>query len=212
MDPRTFTDEKFVTAAERVELLKPSPVTEAAEQRHIDWNTGCVSCGVERKHCIHLRCDHYQCALCLRLSVKIAFRDVSIWPPRCCEHFTEAEIRAADNTPGLRLLQLWQQTRREQQAGRRVYCHDPKCAFFIDKRFITDDSDDVEEKCRAWCPVCFEKTCAKCRKKWHPDGKCEETTGKEQSEAMDLMDRHGFTMCARCGNVMQLSEGCNHIT
>ena len=160
----------------------------------------CIACrggsGPKRQ----LSCGCHYCAACLRRCIRAGLRNEEDWPPRCHERLTADDIRWV-NRPAL--LHLWTREAREWDtpALERVYCSRPECAEFI---------PDVLETGEARCDTCGNGTCPSCRKRWHPGVPCQEVD--ENEALMDMMDERGFASCDGCKRIVELRDGCNHIT
>jgi hypothetical protein len=87
------------------------------------------------------------------------------------------------------------------EVGRRVYCF--KCRAFIGK--------NQGEKKPAVCRKCGERTCSKCKRRYHGSDPC--PTQKELEKTLKLIKEQGWKKCPKCGRVIQRVKGtCTHIT
>lgn len=162
----------------------------------------CIACGERNGPSRSLGCGCSYCVPCLRRCLRTGLRNEEAWPPRCCSPLIESAVRwaAGGSASHSRLWRLWLCMRREwgTPAGERVYCHDHTCGTFIPQE-LADPGQ---------CPTCLRSTCRSCRGEAHP-GTCQNT---ENEAMLDLMDIHGFSSCGHCGTVVELHDGCNHIT
>lgn len=167
-------------------------------------------CGSSHVCLVALNCGHSWCKSCARENIRVGLGDAESWPPKCCEPFSEQVIGWARDQ---HWVQLWRQMGEEQgtPGGQRVYCSRPDCAEFIPNRpgrWLMANGERIEEADQ--CLACGDKTCRKCRHPAHPGKKCH--LDQEDEELMDLMDRERMAACPECNRVIQLKEGCNHIT
>lgn len=150
---------------------------------------------------ITLLCDHYYCRQCLNNHILAAVENLDIFPPRCCG-FEITNIRnelEAWVRPGL--LERLENMMLEYNTKDRIYCSDTKCSYFIAPQYV--------ENSVARCPRCYRATCVKCRAVNH-------TAHCRRDEAMEkilaLGAEQGWKSCYRCKNLIQKSNGCNHMS
>ncbi|KAK1855723.1 IBR domain-containing protein [Colletotrichum chrysophilum] len=190
----------YIDWQERNRILADSPVEpdDGAEEGGED----CIICSGGREPKLQLPCGCWFCAPCLRGCIRAGLRQGG-WPPKCCEPLQNDAIRWV-RRPGL--LRLYRQVREEQETpgDQRVYCSRPGCAAFIPAAGPHVTADLM--RCRA----CGEGTCRMCRAAIHPGRPCREE--EEDEMLMDIMDRDNLASCPTCRRIVELWDGCNHIT
>lgn len=199
---------QYITWEERNRLLADSRPNSAATSESDEANENneqnCIVCSGGRQPKSRLPCGCWMCPPCLRACIRVGLR-AGGWPPRCCEPLHQDQIESADRErPGL--LSLYRQIREENETvGReRMYCSTPACAAFIPPRGTHVRGDDME------CPACGEGTCRRCRQHTHPGRPCRQED--EDEMLMDTMDEQNLSPCPRCRQIIELAEGCYHIT
>ncbi|KAK2743214.1 IBR domain-containing protein [Colletotrichum kahawae] len=200
LEPEDPNPGAYIDWQERNRILADSPVEpdDGAEEGGED----CIICSGGREPKLQLPCGCWFCAPCLRGCIRAGLRQGG-WPPKCCEPLQNDAIRWA-RRPGL--LRLYRQVREEQETpgDQRVYCSRPGCAAFIPAAGPHVTADLM--RCRA----CGEGTCRMCRAAIHPGRPCREE--EEDEMLMDIMDRDNLASCPTCRRIVELWDGCNHIT
>ncbi|WQF87236.1 Putative IBR domain, E3 ubiquitin ligase RBR family, TRIAD supradomain-containing protein [Colletotrichum destructivum] len=199
---------QYITWEERNRLLADSRPNSAATSESDEANENneqnCIVCSGGRQPKSRLPCGCWMCPPCLRACIRVGLR-AGGWPPRCCEPLHQDQIESADRErPGL--LSLYRQIREENETvgGERMYCSTPACAAFIPPRGAHVRDDEME------CPACGEGTCRRCRQHTHPGRPCRQED--EDEMLMDTMDEQNLSPCPRCRRIIELAEGCYHIT
>ncbi|SPO02225.1 uncharacterized protein DNG_04898 [Cephalotrichum gorgonifer] len=161
----------------------------------------CVACASTHGERRRLGCGCHYCAPCLRRCIRAGLRNEESWPPRCHERLAESDVRWVRRAP---LLLLWGRLAQEwdSPAAERIYCARPACSAFIPSGLGGEDE--------ARCGACGEVTCAKCRRPWHAGVPCEAEA--EDEALMNMMDEYGFASCDNCRRIVEIREGCNHVT
>lgn len=101
----------------------------------------------------------------------------------------------------------WNKKFTEYSAKNRIYCIKRGCNEFIRPEDI-HHSDDGKKYGR--CARCRTKVCVRCNGKWHGGRDCpkDEETVRFLAQAKD----EGWQRCFRCKAMVELKEGCNHMT
>ena len=147
-------------------------------------------------------CDHMYCNGCIVALVGACTSDETLFPIRCCQR----NIPEGDFIPRLpNELQDAYRARATEfsvPAKRRVYCANPRCSHFLG-RAPDVRTDRVCERCR-------RATCTRCRAAVHPGSMCGEP---EALRALDaLATGNGWRRCGGCNAIVELTQGCFHIT
>ncbi|KAF8470826.1 hypothetical protein BDZ91DRAFT_638502, partial [Kalaharituber pfeilii] len=155
-------------------------------------------------------CNHNWCAECLKSLFEAALKDRSIWPPSCCNK--TAPFMDLD-TLALNLLDRSEYNRfiskiEEYQSKDPLYCPEKTCSAFIPKSNIHRDGLGSEY---GICEKCDHHVCVRCRQTWHPDSfACKKDKDTKQFE--ELVEKEMWARCPSCSNVIELNQGCNHMT
>ena len=146
-------------------------------------------------------CGHVFCSICV-----VPFLDSSLndgkFPPRCCGHhaaFPDVE-RLRSILPDDVRAKL-DEGIEELRAEDRTYCSVPTCSSFIKAAHISGND--------ATCPVCGKVTCVACKAATHT-GECPDDPALQQT--LEEAARQGWRRCGRCLTMIEISEGCNHMT
>lgn len=188
---------------ERREILADSDAPD--ENGEEGDGEACVACADVAGHPRRrLGCGCHYCAPCLRRCIRTGLRDEESWPPRCHERLAEEDVWWAGGT---QVLRLWRQVAGEWDSpvAERIYCARPACAAFIPPGERAAGGE-------ARCGVCGEGTCGRCRGLWHPGVPCDEEDEDEDEGLMNMMDQYGYAACDNCRRIVEILEGCNHIT
>lgn len=161
----------------------------------------CVSC-LEKFHTTIFRgsCGHEFCRDCLKQMFLGATKDEELYPPRCCGNVVP---------PGVAMRVLHYQELREfcekaieWTAKERLYCADPTCSKFIPAFAIHDEIGT--------CPACHQDTHVTCRSFAHPGIDC--PMDESLHGMLEMAEGENWKRCFRCRNMVELSQGCHHIT
>jgi hypothetical protein len=153
-----------------------------------------------------LKCGHRMCNACLKDSFKLSVRDPQHMPPRCCttDHIPLKHVERLFDTG---FKKQWNKKYAEFSTRNRIYCPSRRCGEWIKPEHIYRDADGRKY---AKCGRCHTKVCYACNGKWHGYRDCprDEETHRFLEQAKQL----GWQRCHRCKAVVELKEGCNHMT
>ena len=184
--------------------------TEEVGDRHESFcnEHTCSCCGV-RGPAYEAPCDHPYCVACLRQLLLKAILEPRLLPVRCCgvdfdQNVAKIVLASAD-------LDRFQMAWVEISAVSKMYCPVNTCS-----QFINLDSVDAAE---FPCPRCGVGLCKECRAGAHDGMSCsqfqETEQGRSVSEEQRLIElgrQLGWQQCTRCGSLVELATGCNHMT
>ncbi|UPK91804.1 hypothetical protein LCI18_002739 [Fusarium solani-melongenae] len=143
-------------------------------------------------------CSHEYCRGCLIGLVNSSLRDESLFPPRCCTQPIPIETGPWFSPT---LVGEFRAKQLEHDTPNRTYCSEPTCSTFVPPAFISEDV--------ALCPKCSKRTCVHCKGPFH-HGICPSDTVSQQF--LELATQNGWQQCKVCKRVVELEQGCNHIT
>ncbi|KJZ69494.1 hypothetical protein HIM_11111 [Hirsutella minnesotensis 3608] len=161
----------------------------------------CTGCG--GKHATSklstVPCSHEYCRGCLNTVFNLATLGESLFPPRCCQKPISVDTHLDVLEPNL--VGTFKAKEIEFGTSDRTYCHHPECSTFVPPQFIGDDI--------ATCVRCLRKTCVLCKEATH-DKECPKDEATQ--EVLEIAKRNGWQRCSSCHRLVELRQGCNHIT
>lgn len=152
-----------------------------------------------------LKCGHRMCNPCLKRSFKLSITDPQHMPPKCCT--TDLiPLKHVDRLFDVKFKKTWNKKFIEYSSRDRIYCPRRSCGEFI----RPDDIHHKHGKKYGQCAKCGTKACVQCSGKWHRDRDCpmDEETARLLAQAKE----EGWQRCIECKALVELKEGCNHIT
>lgn len=161
----------------------------------------CTSCmdDIPETQLVRAPCSHEYCHQCLRSLVRSAMRDESLFPPQCCRQAIPADKLSEFLDESL--MSSYHEKKIEFATENRMYCHKPDCAAFILPALIEDDT--------AFCLGCGATTCIHCKKSMHP-GDC--PFDQELQRVLQIGQQQGWRRCHKCSTMVELNQGCFHMT
>lgn len=162
-------------------------------------------------------CPHRYCKACLQDLFQRSLARKNLFPPRCCRRVLvslddEDELKTLLG-PDLADRIAAKKIEMSTPAPERTYCHRPDCGLFIlPAQHMITDSGAV-----GWCSLCRARTCAACKSAAPHGGGGGSGSGScpkdEADEAvLELANRMGWKRCFSCYAVVELVEGCNHMS
>jgi len=89
----------------------------------------------------------------------------------------------------------------------RIFCPNPACGEFIPKRYKIDPKHPFEVQCKQ----CGTRACSMCKRGAHRIGQdC--PADKDLEVVLEMGERNGWRRCYNCRNLIELTQGCSHIT
>ncbi|KAM4056963.1 IBR domain, a half RING-finger domain-containing protein [Hirsutella rhossiliensis] len=184
-----------------------APPEERAKEPKAAKRVACVICmgDVSLSKVARLKCGHSMCRSCLERIFKLSITDPQHMPPRCCtqDHIPVKHVeRLFDDS----FKSTWNRKFAEFSTKNRLYCPSRKCGEWIKPANI------FKEKGRkvALCGRCKTKVCGHCNAKWHGAEDCPQD--EETARLLAQAQEEGWKRCYRCKAVVELKEGCNHMT
>jgi hypothetical protein len=109
-----------------------------------------------------------------------------------------------------RFLALFRRKRREFATPDRMYCGRRGCGAWIRPADIEIVTINHKRRRVGKCRKCKEKVCAKCGQRAHKSRECpqDEATKALLASAAE----RGWMRCYSCKMLVELKEGCNHMT
>ncbi|KAF3386109.1 E3 ubiquitin-protein ligase ARIH2 [Penicillium rolfsii] len=166
----------------------------------------CVSCDEEVKpsKLVSATCGHSYCRPCIRVMVKIALKNRSLFPIRCCAQEIPAQAVAPALGPQARRVYISRALEAATPPAERWYCPAANCRAWISPEFLEPRSKTQK------CPYCQVVICSICRDLTHGDQQCTNDPGL--GEILDLARQQHWQRCYRCHALVERNGGCFHIT
>lgn len=167
----------------------------------------CTSCfdSIPDRQSVFLPCRHPYCGSCFSQLVSTALQSEDTFPPKCCLH--EIPRRILDTSLSSSEMIEYDQKALEYavDVASRYYCGSPECAKWIDTRKANRQNGALE------CPHCKFWMCTSCRGAQHiANEDCLQDFGL--SAALEQAERAGWQRCYNCRTMVELNNGCRHIT
>ncbi|KAH9871781.1 hypothetical protein J1614_006038 [Plenodomus biglobosus] len=156
---------------------------------------------------VKLACGHRMCNSCLKRQFTLSVQDPQHMPPRCCttEHIP---LRYAERLFDDKFKVLWNKKYQEYTTANRLYCPAKGCGQWIKPSRIRMDLTYGRKYAR--CGSCQTKVCALCNSKFHTRKECPKD--EETNRLVEMAKEKGWQRCYSCKAVVELKEGCNHMT
>ncbi|KAF7526320.1 hypothetical protein PCG10_004263 [Penicillium crustosum] len=163
----------------------------------------CTSCREDCSEIFKAQCSHFYCKNCLIRMVTKSLQDESLFPPQCCHK----PIKGSDmkKMMGPALVQEQKNKATELSDPDRTYCSDLTCSRYISPAIGFWPVSTLKTVGTCKCGV---QTCRKCKRGAHR-GKCLSPLDKPLEK---LMKSKKWLRCKKCGRVIELNQGCHHIT
>ncbi|EPE24671.1 RING/U-box [Glarea lozoyensis ATCC 20868] len=149
---------------------------------------------------VDLSCEDHYCRDCLQQLFSHSFKDLTLFPPRCCKNELTPEIVGLLLTSDL--IREFEERKLEYDTTDKIYCANSTCSAFLKKEHIDTTSN------AAFCPACWTETCTLCKSPAH-EGLCPEDETTKMILA--LAEKNHWKQCSSCKAMVEISFGCNHM-
>ncbi|KAI5841579.1 hypothetical protein DFP73DRAFT_556271 [Morchella snyderi] len=149
-------------------------------------------------------CRHSYCVPCMHRLFTESARSEDLFPPRCCRQpvpivWANLILSTEEQDVFYKRKEEW-----KTPGHARLYCARPACAAFIPPlRVFAAAGYGACEKCPA-------RTCVHCKGAFHGNEAC--PRDKETQDVLSLAQTEGWRKCYSCNMMVELDQGCNHIT
>ncbi|RDA96159.1 hypothetical protein CP533_1698 [Ophiocordyceps camponoti-saundersi (nom. inval.)] len=190
-------------------LFGSSSIRRASPEEHVRTTRRleCVVCmeSMSPSKAARLKCGHAMCRACLERSFKLSLTDPQHMPPRCCtqEHIP---LRHVDRIFDDSFKRAWNRKFAEFSTRNRLYCPSQRCGEWIKPEAIHRENGVKVAR----CDRCRIKVCVSCHGKWHGNAECPQD--EETARLLAQAQAEGWKRCYRCKAIVELKEGCNHMT
>ena len=165
----------------------------------------CLSDDIPRSKSAKLKCGHRMCHPCLKRIFRLSVTDPQHMPPKCCtaDHIPLKHVeRLFDNA----FKRKWNVKFQEYSTKNRIYCPARRCGEWIKPGSIHKEDGKKYGKCSR----CKTKVCCLCNGKWHGTKDCPKD--EETNRLLEAAKQAGWQRCYNCRTMVELKEGCNHMT
>lgn len=154
-----------------------------------------------------LGCGHRMCHSCIKRQFTLSVSDPQHMPPRCCsaEHIP---LKYVERLFDDKFKKLWNKKYQEYTTGNRTYCPRKGCGEWIKPGKVRMDLTSGMKYAR--CGQCQTKVCVLCNSKFHTRREC--PNDEETNRLVQMAKDQGWQRCYSCKAVVELKEGCNHMT
>lgn len=165
----------------------------------------CMADDIPKSKAAKLKCGHRMCNSCLKRLFKLSITDPQHMPPKCCtaEHIP---LKHVDKLFDVNFKKTWNRKFQEFSTKNRIYCPARRCGEWIKPADIHKENGIKYGKCSR----CKTKVCCLCNGKWH--GKKDCPKDEETNQLLETAKQSGWQRCYNCRTMVELKEGCNHMT
>jgi hypothetical protein len=146
------------------------------------------------------------CSSCLKEAFRLSTSDPQLMPPACCKR--PIPIKLVDGLFDVKFKKKWNQKVIEYSQKNRLYCPSRRCGEWIRPENIRKDASSGRKIAR--CDRCKTRVCGSCNSKWHSSRSC--PSDEATNQVFEQAKRLGWQQCYCCRNMVELKEGCNHMT
>ncbi|KAH0353187.1 hypothetical protein KCU81_g1711, partial [Aureobasidium melanogenum] len=185
----------------------PAPATASSTSPRVR-TAECLTCGsddVPVTRSAKLPCGHRMCNSCLRRIFTMSLKDPQHMPPRCCSP-DHIPLKHVDHLFDDKFKLLWNSKYQEYTTKNRLYCPAKGCGQWIKPA----NMHKLHGRKYGRCPRCKTKVCTLCNNKLHTTGECPKDP--DTKRLVDLAKEKGWQRCYNCRAMVELNEGCNHMT
>ncbi|KZV76498.1 hypothetical protein PENSPDRAFT_741311 [Peniophora sp. CONT] len=204
VDQAEQDDRQAALALSRGERLPPETQSQRSMPAVVALAAECIICTERRRSSAMYRapCGDLYCIGCLVDLVEASTRDETLFPLRCCQRpFPEEDILRR-LSPRLRAKFSGKAVEYRVPATQRIYCINPVCSAFL--------GPAGEDSTYLVCLRCETSVCTGCKNEGHPGEMCRENEAVQLLET--LAEDNGWRRCAGCNAMVELSQGCYHMT
>ncbi|KAI9196318.1 hypothetical protein LWI28_022888 [Acer negundo] len=168
-------------------------------------------------------CLHRYCFSCMKLHVENKLLHAMV--PKCPHDGCKSELKVDRCIKFLtpKLLERLKQciTEASIPAMERVYCPYPKCSALMTRNLVSKSSKNGfvgGGSGTRKCVKCQGLFCINCKVPWHKDMTCYEykrlnpNPPTEDVKLKSLASMNLWRQCVKCNHMIELSEGCYHMT
>ncbi|XP_007015482.2 PREDICTED: uncharacterized protein LOC18590097 [Theobroma cacao] len=169
-------------------------------------------------------CFHRYCFSCMKQHVEVKLLNgmVASCPHEGCN--SEVTIDSCGKFLDPKLVEIMSNRTKEASiaVSEKVYCAFPRCSALMSKNEVLQYTRTVllgaEQSGARKCVKCHRFFCISCKVPWHYDMTCYDYKKsnpyptKEDEMLKSLANKKLWRECTKCKNLVELAEGCYHIT
>ncbi|XP_020214811.1 uncharacterized protein LOC109798824 [Cajanus cajan] len=226
-NPRLVTrrDVKFVFKLARDAIV--SQFTRPLESGSGSLNDTCVICLEDTDESQFFSvdgCQHRYCFSCMKqhVEVKLLHGMVPKCPHEGCKYELLVDSCQKFLTPKLSETMRQQKLEASIPFAERIYCPYPRCSVLMSKTGVIEYSRNLigqsEQLGPMKCIKCHGLFCFNCKVPWHSGMTCftykrlNPNPPAEDLKLKSLASRSLWRQCVKCNHMIELAEGCYHMT
>ncbi|KKZ61088.1 hypothetical protein EMCG_04284 [[Emmonsia] crescens] len=190
-------------------LMFDIPASRSVAERTVS----CLTCfdDIPVSKAAQLACSHSMCEDCLERIFTISVTDPQLMPPKCCTS-DHIPLKHVDSLFDVEFKIKWNKKYQEYTTKNRIYCPTKDCGEWIKPRNIHVDTSGGATGGRRYgiCGSCNTKVCGLCNGKWHTGSECPKDD--DMRRFVNAAKENGWQRCYNCSAMVELHEGCNHMT
>ncbi|KAF2135159.1 uncharacterized protein K452DRAFT_55978 [Aplosporella prunicola CBS 121167] len=186
-------------------LFRHVPAPAPAPEKKYD----CIICmdEVSASRCPKLACGHNMCHSCIKRQFVLSVKDPQHMPPTCCSS-AHIPLKHVERLLDTKFKIIWNKKYQEYTTKNRIYCPTKGCGEWIKPSHMHMDPSVGRKYGK--CVRCKTKVCVLCNAKWHGNKECPKD--EETQRFADMAKQAGWQRCYNCKAMVELKEGCNHMT
>ncbi|XP_050367213.1 uncharacterized protein LOC126785649 isoform X4 [Argentina anserina] len=169
-------------------------------------------------------CLHRYCFTCMKqhVEVKLLNGQMAQCPHEGCK--SEVNIESCAQFLAPKLVEVMSQRIKESSipVTEKVYCPNPRCSALMSKQEVLQYTNSyyagAEQSGARRCMKCHSYFCFNCKVPWHSNMTCYDYKRShpyprsEDQLLKSLATKKRWRQCVMCKNMVELAEGCYHIT
>lgn len=169
-------------------------------------------------------CLHRYCFSCMRQHVEVKLLHGMV--PRCPHEGCKTDLSVSSCSKFLQPKLIEMMTQRLKEASipvtEKIYCPYPTCSALMSKTEASECSTTsvlgVARSGARKCIKCHRLFCINCKVPWHSSLTCvaykklHPDPPAEDVKLKSLASRNLWRQCIKCNHMIELSEGCYHMT
>ncbi|KAB5552213.1 hypothetical protein DKX38_009524 [Salix brachista] len=225
--PRNDIEYAFRFAREAITSQVTKQPAESSNER-VAIIEACVICledtDVERIFSVD-ECRHRYCFSCMKqhVEVKLLHGMMPKCPHEACESLLNVESCRKFLTPKLIEMMCLRIKEASIPVSEKIYCPYPKCSALMSKNEVSEYSKSavpagLQGVGARKCSKCHGLFCINCKVPWHNNMTCynfkrmNPNNPGEDVKLKSLATRNLWRQCVKCSHMIELAEGCYHMT
>ncbi|XVF04976.1 hypothetical protein REPUB_Repub05bG0130100 [Reevesia pubescens] len=169
-------------------------------------------------------CMHRYCFSCMKQHVEVKLLHGMV--PKCPHEGCKSELIVDSCIKFLTPKMIEQLKQRIREASipvsEKVYCPYPRCSALMSRSEVSEYAKDAlvgaERSGARKCLKCLGLFCINCKVPWHSNMTCQDYKRKnphppaEDLKLKSLATKNLWRQCVKCNHIIELSEGCYHMT